>query len=99
MSIISYIEHLRTKPEHVRKRISFWSAFGITAVIGLFWMGAFSTFTNTTQSTVAQVVNRAETPAESLVASVGGFFHDVRDLIFGAKIVKFETLEVLPGSR
>lgn len=38
--MFDFIERLRAKPEHVRKRIAFGTAAGITGVVTLGWMAA-----------------------------------------------------------
>ena len=99
MNLNTHLETLRAKPEHIRKRIAFWSAFGITAVIFTFWLSSFSAFSinSSGPSPVAVAVEKAGTPSQNLVASVGGFFNDIKDMIFGPKKVTFSTVEVLPG--
>lgn len=99
MSIESYIENLKGKPEHIRKRYAFWSAFGITVIIFTFWLGSFSVFSNKTQIVVAEAVNKTNTPAQSLVASVGSFFTDIKDIIFTPKKVAYPSVEVRPGKK
>ena len=97
MSVQSYLERLRAKPEHQRRRIAFWSSFGITAVIFAFWLGSFSISGGVAKSAVTTAVNRAGTPAQSLVASVGSFGRDIWEIIFGSKKVTYSTVEVSPG--
>ena len=99
MSIETYLEHLRNKPSHIRKRYSFFGALGITAIISAFWLGSFSAFGNVSQNAVSTVVDKAGTPAQSLVASVGSAFADVKDLVFGAKKITYSNVVVLPGKK
>ncbi|MES2314897.1 MAG: hypothetical protein V4524_03120 [Patescibacteria group bacterium] len=97
MSIQTHIENLRSKPEHVRKQIAFWSAFGITLVIFTFWIASFTSVGKNTQQAVAHAVEQAGTPAQSLTASVGGFFGDIKDLIFKPRVVTYTDIQVAPG--
>lgn len=97
MSFQSHLENLRAKPKHIRKRYAFWGSFGFTAIISVFWLASFTTWGGTAGSTVASAVDRAGSPAQSLVAGVGSFFSDIKDLIFGAKKVTFSSVEVRPG--
>jgi len=60
MSIQSYVEHLRTKPDHIKKQIAFWSAFGITLIIFMIWIGSFTATGKNAQSAVANAVVRTE---------------------------------------
>ncbi len=96
MSIDQHLQSLRSKPEHVRKRISFWSSFGITAIIFVFWLGSFSNSGSQMQSAVAKKVQNADTPGKTLVAGVGTLFTDIKELVFGAKKVEYSSIEVLP---
>lgn len=36
-----FIEHLRAKPEHVRKQIAFATSAGVTGVVAFMWVIAF----------------------------------------------------------
>ena len=98
MSVQSYLETLRAKPETHRKRIAFWSAFGVTVVIFAFWLGSFSVAGSSAKGAVASAVNQAGSPAQSLVASVGSFFVDIKDIFFGPKKITYSTIEVSPGN-
>ncbi len=97
MSLSSHIEHLKTKPEYIRKRIAFWSSFGVTAIIAMFWVSSFTAFGTRPSATVSQVVNNASTPAQSLVASVGDLFIDFKNMFFKPKIMQYGEVEVRPG--
>ena len=97
MNFQSYLNGLRTKPEHVRERIAFWSAFCITAVIFIIWLTSFAGWGISTQTQVADFIQRADTPAQSLVASAGSFIEDVRDLVFGPRKINYATVEALPA--
>ncbi|MES2216032.1 MAG: hypothetical protein V4481_01915 [Patescibacteria group bacterium] len=99
MSIASKIEHLRTKPEHVRRRIAFWSSLGTSAIIFAFWLASFTSVSSNTQGAIAQAVNNVETPSQSLVASVGDFFDGIRDMIFTPKKIEYKSVEVRPGNK
>lgn len=99
MSLHARLEELRSKPEHVRKRMAFWSSLGITAVIFAFWLsGVTSAGSNIkTEGVLASVAEKAGPPAQSLTASVGSLFADIRDLIWTPKRVEYGTIEVVPG--
>lgn len=99
MSIESYIESLKGKPEHIRKRYAFWSAFGITMVIFTFWLNSFSVFSNKTQDIIANTVGKVGTPVQSITASVGAFFTDIGDIFFGPKKVTYTNVEVVAGKK
>jgi hypothetical protein len=99
MSVQSYIAKLRTKPEAVRKQIAFWSSFSVTLVIFLFWLsvitGVSDKFSNTI---VSNVVDKAGTPAQSLLASAGSLFGDIKDLFFTPKKITYTSVEVRAGN-
>jgi len=99
MNLSSHLENLRSKPEHVRKHYAFWSALGFTAIIFTFWISSFSPFAsgNAPQAAVVAAVDRTGTPAESLTASVGNFFGDLKDMVFGPKKVTFSTVVIKAG--
>jgi len=97
MTLSSYIEHLKTKPEHVKKQIAFGGAFGITVIIFAFWIMSFTSIGKDTKQSVAHVVSQAGTPAQSLTASVGGLFNDVKDLIVTPRKVTYADVIVTPG--
>ncbi|MFA6404465.1 MAG: hypothetical protein WCW03_00435 [Candidatus Paceibacterota bacterium] len=99
MSIQSYIENLRTKPEHVRRRHAFWYSFGVTFVIFAFWISSWTTLGNTTKGVVTKAVDKVETPAQSLIAGVGSFFVDIKDIVFGPKKIIYSEVEAVPGNR
>lgn len=99
MSLISHIENLRARPEHVRRRVAFWYSFGATALIFVLWLAAFGPVRQNTQSTIANAVKDTSTPAQSLIAGVGSLFGDVRDVIWTPKQVKYADVELLPGNK
>ena len=97
----NYIAKLKAKPESTRKQIALWSSVAITLVIFLFWLaastGLTSSATSSATTAVAEVVNRAGTPTQSLVASVGSLFGDLRDLVFTPKKITYSSVEVTAG--
>ena len=97
MSIQTYISSLRAKPEGVRKQIALWASVGITAIIFIFWLASVSGVTNSATGAVAQVVEKAGSPAQSLVAGVGSVFGDIKDLIFTPKKITYSSVEVTSG--
>jgi hypothetical protein len=99
MNLQSHLENLRAKPEHIKKRYAFWSSFGFTAIIFAFWIASFSSWGMASAPAVASVVDKVGTPAQSMIAGVGSFFTDIKDLIFGAKKIKYTSVEVSPGKQ
>lgn len=97
MTLQTRLENLRAKPEHVRKRFAFWTSFGVTAIIFVFWLASFSAFGASSNATIANTVSRAGSPGQSLIAGVGSFFVDIKEMIFGAKKIKYSEVEVRAG--
>jgi len=100
MSLQTYLENLRNKPDHVKRRFSFWTSFGVTFIIFAFWISSLTGITGGSKSAVvATAVSNAGSPAQSLVASVGAFFVDIKDMVFGPKKIDYSSVEVSAGNR
>ncbi|OHA16716.1 MAG: hypothetical protein A3C79_00020 [Candidatus Taylorbacteria bacterium RIFCSPHIGHO2_02_FULL_45_28] len=99
MALQTTLENLRAKPEHIRKRVAFWTSFGITAIIFAFWLASFSITGSTANTAVATAVAKAGNPGSSLIAGVGNFFVDIKEMIFGARKIKYSEVEVRAGDR
>ncbi len=99
MNISSYIEHLKTKPEYIRRRIALWSSLGLTALVFMFWFASITTIGSSAQGAIADAVDRAESPAQSFVAGVGSIFDDIKDIFIKPKKVEYQPVQVLPGSK
>lgn len=99
MSLQSFIENISQKPEHIRKRYSFFISFGITAIIFVFWISSFSFPNSYDDQVLTDVIDRVDTPGQSLVASVGSLFTDIKDIVFGPKKVTYSSIEVGPGRK
>ena len=97
MDLMTHIENLRAKPEHIRRRIAMGTAFGVTAIVFVFWLASFKSMISPESVDASIAVNSASTPGQSLVAGVGSFFADMRDLVFGPRKVVYSSVEVRPG--
>ena len=97
MTIQSYIENMRSKPEHEKRRAAFWWSFGLTALIAVFWLGSITGINIKSGVAVASVASKAGTPAQSMVAAVGGFAGDIWSIIAGPKKVTYSEVQVTPG--
>lgn len=97
MNFQSHLENLRAKPEHIRRRIAFLASFGFTAIIFTFWVASFTSIGTSASQEVASAVGNVGSPGQSLIAGVGGFFGDIRDLVFTPKKVEYKSVEVRPG--
>ena len=96
-AIYSYVENLREKPHHIRRRAAFWWAFGITFVIFLFWLASFDLVGKKVQTSAASVASQVSSPGQSLVAGVGALGSDLWSMITGPKKVTFSEVEVAPA--
>ena len=99
MSIQTFLDNLRSKPAHVRRRYAFLTSLGITVLVAAFWVRTAFPFDGGSQATVAAVVGKAPSPGQSLVAGVGSVLGDLNNLIFGAKKITYKNIQVRPGSR
>ncbi len=97
MSIQSYLENLRAKPDDEKRRFAFWSSLSFTLVLFAFWAASFTASLNNSTSLVAQVLDKTDAPAQSLVASVGEFFGDIADYFIKPKVIEYKDIEVVPG--
>ncbi len=92
----NYLEKLRAKPEHVRRRIAFLLSLVITGVIFFSWFVSFGIKTSSEKSV------QARSPISTLTASVGDAFGYVKGLFFGSNEIKYDgydSIEVTPGDR
>lgn len=98
MSIVSYVEGLREKPEHIRKKASFWWALGITLVVALGWLASFEfKGSSSSQASAAAAAQSVSSPGESMAAAVGDLAGDLWSRIVGPKKVTFSEVVVTPG--
>lgn len=79
-----HIEHLRSKPEHVKRRIAFLASLGVTVLIFIFWAASF-TLQITSDDPVAAggaVADSAQpdSPASVLSASAKDAYDQIKDI-------------------
>jgi len=104
MSIISYIENLKEKPEHVRRRVAFYWSGGATVIIFAFWISSFASIgiggpINAAKKSTLVTASKVISPGQSLVAGVGSFANDVWSMIVGPKVITYSEIQVLPGKK
>lgn len=75
-TLFEHIEHIKTKPHHVRKRFVFGLAGGISGLVGLIWLGtslAMGSFaiqgSNFAESTGAAAVEQVPNDASQLAGA------------------------------
>lgn len=92
-----YIENLKTKPEHVKKRFAFLVSFSITFIIFAGWITSYGL----KSSPVLADKDKVDAPVSSLTASVVGAYQDIKNIIFGSNKAEYsgDTIEVSGGGR
>ena len=65
----------------------------------MFWLASFTTSMATPRNAVTEAVAQAGAPGESLIAGVGGFFTDIKEILFGTKKITYTEVEVSPGKK
>lgn len=110
-----YLDNLRAKPDHVKRRIAFLSSTGVTVVIFMFWIASFGIQSGSNgvlangSATSTNGSSQIESPARSLTASVsdaaGNIFGGMWDAIKSTftsgpkQIDTTPSVEVVPGNR
>ena len=97
-AILRYIEHMKTKPEHVRKRFAFGVSFSITFLIFAGWMVSLGFKSS---PVIADKVNKAQAPFQTLSAAVVNAYDSIKSIVVGSNKVEYSSgaLEVTPGKR
>ena len=99
MSFQTFLDRMREKPEHIRRRTAFWGSFSVTVLVTAIWLASFTSLGQSAKSQVADVVNKAGTPVQSLVANIGSIFGEIRNELFGPKKINYSSVTVKPGNR
>ncbi len=91
--ITNYIDNLKTKPEHVKRRFAITVSSVVTGLILVGWLASYGITTTPTMA------DTTEAPVSSLTASVGNIYNDLKNMIFGSNKAEYGTIEVTPGNR
>ncbi len=88
----NYLENLKNKPDHIKKRFAFVTSLSVTLIIFMGWMVSYSL--------KSQTAVLADAPASSLTANVSNIFKDIKN-IFSSNKVEFDAndIEVTGGTR
>ncbi len=103
--MINYINNLKTKPEHIRKRFAFMFASTLTFIVFAGWIASSGLVTNKTISKNTDRKSSQGTsidkPISSLSATAIGAWSDIKSIFFGSNKVEFtnDSIEILPGNR
>ncbi len=92
-----HIHRLREKPEHVRKRIAFFTSGAISLIIFLGWIASYGI----TSTAAPEEAIAAKAPIQSLTASVGDVFQYIKDIFKGSNKAEYSAtqIELIPGKR
>ncbi len=92
----NYIENLKTKPPHIRKRFALLVSSGFTLLIFAGWV---MSYTVQPQAIVAQGKAKIEAPVSSLTASAIDVFKDIKRIFSSSNEVEYSSnaLEVVGG--
>ena len=100
--MINYINDLKTKPEHIRKRHAFLISFGFTFLILAGWIASYG-FKPSAVIAVKKESNKVvtDTPISSLRATAIGAWSDIKNIVFGSNKVEItnDDVEVTAGKR
>jgi hypothetical protein len=99
-----YLENLKTKPEHVKKRFAFLVSFSFTFLVFAGWMASYGF---NTSGVIAENIEKdgetvvVETPVSSLTASAIGAWSDIKNLFSGSNKAEYskDAVTVEGGSR
>lgn len=93
-----YIEALKQKPEHIRRRFSYIFASIFTILILLGWIISHNFDSS---KFISKAGNKISTPISSLSASAVAIYDDIKDIIFGSNIAEYnaDNIEITAGKR
>lgn len=94
----NYIENLKTKPDHVKKRFAFTVSFAISFVIFAGWIASYGL---SSSPVFADKDSTVDAPVSSLTATVVGAYTDVKNLIFGSNKTEYssDAIQIEGGGR
>jgi hypothetical protein len=104
--MFNYIENLKSKPEHVKKRFAFIVSFSFTFLVFAGWIASYG-FTSSS-AVVASVdsngnIEKAvvEAPVSSLGATAIGAWNDLKNMILGSNKTEYsqDAIEISGGKR
>lgn len=109
--MINYINNLKTKPEHIKKRFAVFVSSGFTFFVLFVWIASYG-ITNNSIISKNDVNNEnienteknkvaIETPAKSLTATAINTWNDLKSIFVGSNKVEFtnDSVEITAGSR
>ena len=106
MNLNKHIENLKTKPDHIKKRVAFLISFSFSFMVFTGWIvssygiSSSPTLANNTENSDANAT-LVEAPVSSLTASAVNAWTDIKKIIFGSSNTNASSnnLEIKGGSR
>lgn len=90
----NHLEHMRQKPDHIKKQYALFLSGGITLVILGFWLAS----NNLSLNPEAAAMAKKASPVSTLTASAADAFDYIKGYFVSGNKVKYEdTVEVVPG--
>ncbi len=90
----TYLDHLRTKPDHVKSNIAMLASSVITLFIFMFWLSGQNLFLNE-----KQIAQKEKTPIETISALSANVIDSFRTGFGVREVYVAPDLEVLPGKK
>ncbi|MES3031357.1 MAG: hypothetical protein V4697_03000 [Patescibacteria group bacterium] len=96
--MFDYIEDLKTKPVHIRKRFAFLTAFSFSALILAGWIGSY---TLKSSPILAEGKSQIEAPVSALTASAGSLWGDIKNFFKSSNETEYssDAFEIEGGTR
>lgn len=96
--MFDYIEKIKTKPEHVKRRFAFMVSFAISFMIFAGWIASYSFKSS---AIIAKDNTLIDKPVSSLTASVIGVYDDVKNIFFGSNKSEYssDVIQISGGNR
>ena len=94
--MLEFLEKLRSKPDHVKKNVAFFTSLGITIIIFVFWLASFNIISGVNKDNLAV---KSKSPLSSLTASMGDFFEYFKNIFTGGNKIYYsadDNIEALP---
>ena len=93
--MMNHIENLRAKPDHIKKKVAFFTSLTVTLIIFVSWI-----ISNNVIYSKGEDV-KIDTPTSSLSANVSGFFSSIKNIFkeSSKNIYTSSDIEVTPGNR
>jgi len=102
----NYIENLKTKPEHVKKRFAFIVSLSFTFLVFAGWIASYgfsgsSAVVATLDANSNEEKAIVEAPVSSLKATALGAWSDIKNLFLGSNNTEYsqDAIEISGGKR